>query len=82
MYHTDGILTKMGFSQIKYGNPQKGDIYVQDRTKTHEDGHIVIYNGTNWVSDFIQNSDNVYRNDPGTKYFIDIIINIYHNKKK
>ncbi len=48
MYHTDGILTKMGFSQIKYGNPQKGDIYVQDRTKTHEDGHIAIYNGTNW----------------------------------
>ena len=44
MYHTDGILTKMGFSQIKYGNPQKGDIYVQDRTKTHEDGHIAIYN--------------------------------------
>ena len=42
MYHTDGILTKMGFSQIKYGNPQKGDIYVQDRTKTHEDGHIAI----------------------------------------
>ncbi len=48
MYHTDGILTKMGFSQIKYGNPQKGDIYIQDRHQTHEAGHIDIYNGTNW----------------------------------
>ena len=53
MYHTDGILTKMRFSQIKYEKPKKGDIYVQDRTKTHEDGYISIYNGTNWVSDFI-----------------------------
>ena len=69
MYHSNGILTGMGFTQINGGSPQKGDIYVEDRTKTHTDGHIAIYNGSNWVSDFIQKSDHVHSKDSGTNYY-------------
>ncbi len=69
MYHTNGTLSAMGFSQISGGSPQKGDIYVEDRTDTHPDGHIAIYNGRNWVSDFIQKSDHVHRTDSGTNYY-------------
>ena len=57
MYHTNGILTNMGFKSIQGGNPQKGDVYVEGGTNTHPHGHIAIYDGNNWVSDFIQNSD-------------------------
>ena len=69
MYHTKGILTNMGFSSINGGSPQKEDIYVEDATKTHQDGHIAIYNGSNWVSDFIQKSDHVHSKDSGTNYY-------------
>ena len=69
MYHTNGTLSAMGFSQISGGSPQKGDIYVEDRTNTHPDGHIAIYNGSNWVSDFIQKTDHVHRTDSGTNHY-------------
>lgn len=69
MYHTNNILSGMGFNKINGGNPQKGDIYVEDKTKTHTDGHIAIYDGSNWVSDFIQKSDHVHSKDSGTNYY-------------
>ena len=68
-YHTNGILNGMGFKQINGGSPQKGDIYVEDKTSTHPDGHIAIYDGSNWVSDFVQNSDHVHRTGGGTNYY-------------
>ena len=69
MYHTKGILTGLGFQEIQGGNPMKGDIYVQEGTKTHPDGHIAIYNGSNWISDFKQKTDNVYQKDAGAKHY-------------
>ena len=69
MYHTNGTLKGMGFSLINGGSPQKGDVYVEDRTNTHTHGHIAIYNGSNWVSDFIQKSDHVHSKDSGTNYY-------------
>ena len=69
MYHTNGTLTGMGFSLINGGSPKKGDVYVEDRTNTHIHGHIAIYNGSNWVSDFIQKSDHVHSKDSGTNYY-------------
>ena len=69
MYHTNGTLTKMGFNSISGGPFQKGDIYVEDKTKTHPDGHIAIYDGSNWISDFVQKSSCVHSNDPGTNYY-------------
>ncbi len=69
MYHTNNILSNIGFSKIPKGTPQKGDVYVENKTNTHPHGHIAIYDGNNWVSDFVQKSDNVHRSDPGTNYY-------------
>ena len=63
MYHTNGILTKAGFSRINTAStPQIGDIMVFDKTDKRIHGHIAIYCGklsnvgTGWVSDFKQAS--------------------------
>ena len=69
MYHTYGILSNIGFSQISKGSPQKGDVYVENRTSSHPHGHIAIYDGNNWVSDFIQKTDTVHSSDRGTNYY-------------
>ena len=69
MYHSNGIMKKMGFRSIQRGKPKKGDVYVQDRTKSHVHGHIAMYSGKNWISDFVQNSDQVYRSDAGKRYY-------------
>jgi len=69
MYHTNGILSDIGFKQISKGSPKKGDVYVEDRTSSHVHGHIAIYDGSNWVSDFIQKSDRVHFTDQGTNYY-------------
>ena len=54
-----GFLPTLGFSQIATTNYTKGDIAVfeafQGAKKYHEHGHIQMYNGTQWVSDFKQN---------------------------
>ena len=63
------ILKNMGFTEINGGSPQKGDVYVEDQTKTHSDGHIAIYDGNNWVSDFVQKSDHVHAKDSGTNHY-------------
>ena len=51
------------------GSPKKGDVYVQDRTKSHVHGHMAMYSGKQWVSDFFQNSDQVYSSDAGKRYY-------------
>lgn len=34
--------------------PKAGDIMVFNKTINHASGHIQMFNGTNWVSDFVQ----------------------------
>ena len=61
LYHTNGTLLNLGFKQIsKPINPQKGDIYVQNKTNSHVHGHIAMYSGQQWISDFRQTTDQVY----------------------
>ena len=54
-------LSQKGFTTIASTNyvPQKGDIVVikdfQGKVKNHPYGHIQMYNGSKWVSDFVQN---------------------------
>lgn len=57
--YNNGALTDAGFSKID-GNttPQKGDIMVMPAQGKHKAGHIQMYNGKQWVSDFKQNSKN------------------------
>ena len=53
------MLEKYGFKPLdptpgaNY-SPMKGDIVVIQETTASKNGHIAIYNGTNWVSDFKQ----------------------------
>ena len=68
-YRYGGYLEKEGFKPIenyehkdgdKYGKPKnyiekKGDIVVFDKTEKHPDGHMAMYDGKEWKSDFNQN---------------------------
>ncbi|WP_445116593.1 CHAP domain-containing protein [Acinetobacter sp. WZC-1] len=58
-------LTQIGYKQIKpaFDNPEKGDIYIINRTRGHNYGHIAGFTGTEWVSDFRQRSYDVYKSD-------------------
>jgi hypothetical protein len=53
------VLEKYGFKPLdptpgSTYSPMKGDIVVMQQTNQSKNGHIAIYNGTNWVSDFKQ----------------------------
>ena len=57
-------LTQIGYRKINlaFDRPQKGDIYIIDRTASNRYGHIAAYSGQAWVSDFKQRSHAVYKN--------------------
>lgn len=64
MYASKGVLASMGFTRIPEGTPPKvGDVIVIAANEKHPHGHIQIFNGKNWVSDFVQNGISPYR-DP------------------
>jgi hypothetical protein len=48
-------LTAAGFGPITdTGIYLPGDVVVINGYATHESGHMAMFNGTNWVSDFVQ----------------------------
>lgn len=51
-----GFLPKLGFEEITTDGytPQAGDVIVIPSVKGHEHGHIAMYNGDHWISDFVQ----------------------------
>ncbi|WP_226294207.1 glycoside hydrolase family 24 protein [Aquimarina algicola] len=49
------FLLHKGFVEVSNEDYKKGDIVVIESFSGHKAGHIQIYNGENWVSDFIQN---------------------------
>ena len=71
LYRTNGILTKMGYREIgRQSSYAKGDITVTDRNSYHADGHIAMWSGSQWVSDFFQKSEYVYsKNQPPVYYY-------------
>ncbi|WP_029489619.1 hypothetical protein [Aquimarina agarivorans] len=48
------FLLKKGFKEVPDGNYQIGDIAVIESFTNNPHGHIEMYNGENWVSDFVQ----------------------------
>jgi hypothetical protein len=60
------VLAKLGFTKVPAVaySPQRGDIVVLQPPKGQIAGHIQMYNGSKWVSDFIQGTD-IY---PGPAY--------------
>ena len=57
------VLPLYNFKRVDKSNyrPQKGDIVVIENSKEHFWGHIAMYNGNTWVSDFVQRSITPYR---------------------
>ena len=54
-YATRGTLANAGFVKISNNtSPQVGDVVVYSRTAKHKHGHIQIFDGSRWVSDFVQ----------------------------
>ena len=43
-------------------SPQVGDVVVFDKTTEHPNGHIEMFDGQHWVSDFMQHTFSPYRN--------------------
>lgn len=52
------FLPDLGFSKVDADGytPQTGDIVVFSAIKGHKHGHICMYNGRQWISDFKQRS--------------------------
>ena len=60
-YASRGTLANAGFVKISNNMPpQVGDVVVFDRSSKHRHGHIQIFDGSNWVSDFRQNDISPY----------------------
>ena len=60
-YASRGTLASAGFTKISNNTqPQIGDVVVYNRTSSRPHGHIQIFDGNDWVSDFRQNSISPY----------------------
>ena len=60
-YRTNGILIGMGYKEIsKPKSFKKGDITITEKNKYHIYGHMAMWSGKKWISDFVQNSEYVY----------------------
>ncbi|MFV5265387.1 peptidoglycan amidohydrolase family protein [Acinetobacter courvalinii] len=64
-------LIKNGYKEISevFNQPIKGDIYIITKTSTHKYGHIAGYDGSQWISDFKQKSQVIYRDKVDYRYF-------------
>ena len=70
LYRTNGVLTKIGYREIqKPSSFVKGDITVTDKNASHPDGHIAMWSGSQWISDFFQKSEYVYSNNQPPVYY-------------
>ena len=73
----DMFLPKLGFKPIHLTDykPAKGDVIVikpPQNQSGHEHGHIAMYNGKKWISDFPQRDmygGSIYRKK-GTEYYL------------
>lgn len=65
--YANGTLAGAGFIKINSQNykPQVGDVVVFNRTSKNPHGHIQIYDGRGWVSDFRQNKFSPYSQHNG-----------------
>jgi hypothetical protein len=63
----DTFLPKLGFEKVPMDSIYKGDIVVIQSVGGHPHGHIAMWTGSQWVSDFKQNDlfpASAYRRNP------------------
>ena len=67
LFYYDNLLINAGFKIIGNGTNipifLPGDIMVNLNTTKHKYGHICMYNGTKWISDFVQNTIHTYKDE-------------------
>lgn len=65
--YAHGTLAGAGFAKISSDNyePQVGDVVVFNRTSRNPHGHIQIYDGSQWVSDYRQSGFSPYSQHNG-----------------
>lgn len=65
--YANGTLASAGFVKLSNDNyvPQVGDVAVFNRTAKNPHGHIQIYDGNQWVSDFRQSKFSPYSQHNG-----------------
>lgn len=69
-YAYSDILPRLGFQEVN--SPQIGDICVLSNNSKHPFGHIAIYDGNIWISDYKQKSiypSKIYKNESDIRYF-------------
>ena len=62
MYNFDSI-------SIKNYKAKKGDIIVIENSNEHFWGHIAMFNGNQWISDFKQKNMNPYKKNYNYKIY-------------
>jgi RHS repeat-associated protein len=56
-YQFGQLLSNLGFSEVSTSDYQTGDVIIFEQGKgDYSHGHMEIFNGTQWVSDFVQKS--------------------------
>lgn len=72
--YAHGTLAGAGFTKISNHDyvPQVGDVVVFNRTAKNPHGHIQIYNGNQWISDFRQNKFSPYAKHNGYTIWRDV----------
>ena len=71
-YRTNGILKSIGYREIpKPSSFKKGDITITDKNSAHKYGHMAMFTGKQWISDFKQSSEFVYdkKTQPPVHYY-------------
>ncbi len=65
--YANGTLASAGFTKISSTNyqPQVGDVAVFNRTSRNPHGHIQIYDGSQWASDYRQSKFSPYSQHNG-----------------
>ena len=71
-YAYKDILPKLGYKKIQNNQIQIGDICVLSRNSKSNFGHIAIYDGEKWISDYKQKSiypNKAYENESTLYYY-------------
>lgn len=71
-YRNSGVIVSQAlYKEIsKPSSFKKGDITITEANQYHEFGHIAMWNGTKWISDFIQKSEFSYlEHQPPVHYY-------------
>ena len=71
-YREKKILEAIGYKEIsKPSSFKKGDITITEKNSAHKYGHMAMYSGKQWISDFKQRSEFVYdkKTQPPVHYY-------------